>query len=98
MALRWLNCGLSFRIYLCDAHPSVRGAPVGVGDGVAPGVSPDAAPGDGAAGRSEKDGSSPVATKRFGGGSRGTGPSEAGAPPATHTHPRSVVEVGPVHW
>ena len=31
-----------------------------------------------------------------GGGPRGTGRSEAGAPPATHTHPRPLVEVGPV--
>ncbi len=33
MALRWLNCGLSFRIYLCDAHPSVScsfASPLGI--------------------------------------------------------------------
>ena len=93
----------AFRLH--DATPASRvdraragDAPVGVGDGVAAGLSPDVAAGDGADGRSEKGGSSPVATKRFGGDPRGTGRSEAGAPPATHIHPWPVVEVGPVHW
>ena len=60
-----------------------RGAPVGVGDSDAPRLPPDIAPGDGAAGRGEKDGPPAVAHGSPGGGPRGTGRSETGAPPAT---------------
>ena len=72
-----------------------RDAQVGVGDGVAAGLSPDVAAGDGASDPSWKGRPPPLALGRPGRGTRGTGRSEAGAPPTPGTHPRPLVEEAP---